>query len=187
MNVYDFDGTLYTGDSTFDFIRFLMARHPELLGRIPSIAAEFARFKFLKWQDKTDFKEKMFGMFALVPDMEEEVRLFWRKNRNKLKKYYRQTAMEGDLVISASPEFLIVPACRILGIERVIGSRVDMKTGRYTGINCRGSEKIRRLRVLTDEKIEDFYSDSHADDPLAALAERAWMVRGESITPWKTK
>lgn len=184
MNVYDFDGTLYAGDSTFDFLRFLMRRYPRMLLRLPAIGAEFAKYR-MKKQDKTAFKEKMYGVFALVPDMSAEVALFWKSHDKKLKKYYEKTRREDDMVISASPEFLIAPACSRLGIRRVLGSRVDMKTGRYTGINCHGKEKIARLRSVTQENVEDFYSDSHADDPLAAAARRAFMVKGEKLSPWK--
>ena len=28
IDVYDFDGTIYDGDSTVDFVRFCLRRHP---------------------------------------------------------------------------------------------------------------------------------------------------------------
>ena len=28
MNIYDFDGTLYAGDSTMDFLKFSLKKHP---------------------------------------------------------------------------------------------------------------------------------------------------------------
>ena len=36
-------------------------------------------------------------------------------------------------------------------------------------------------------EIEDFYSDSHSDDPMAGIAKRAFMVRGEKLSEWKMK
>ena len=184
MNIYDFDGTLYDGDSTFDFMRFLFGRYPRIALRMPYIVGEFTKYK-CRLQDKTDFKEKLYRVFAAVPDMEREVRLFWESHDDKLKKYYKTTRTETDVVISASAEFLITPACRELGITRVIGSRVDMTTGKYTGLNCHGAEKIVRFRALyPDEPIEEFFSDSHADDPLARVAKRAWMVKGERLSHW---
>ncbi len=183
MNVYDFDGTLYSGDSTFDFMRWLMKRYPKVLARLPYIAKEFARYR-MKKQTKTVFKEKLYRVFTLVPDMESEVALFWESHLKKLKNYYQTTKKADDMVISASAEFLILPACETLGIQRVLGSVVDMKTGKYTGVNCHGEEKIRRLREVTQEKVDEFYSDSHADDPLAGIAEKAWMVKGEKLVKW---
>ena len=35
MNIYDFDGTLYDGDSTFDFIVFSLKKHPALVRFLP--------------------------------------------------------------------------------------------------------------------------------------------------------
>ncbi len=31
MNVYDFDGTIYSGDSTIDFYLFCLRKQPEIL------------------------------------------------------------------------------------------------------------------------------------------------------------
>jgi len=187
VNVYDFDGTLYAGDSTADFIAFLMRRHPELLSELPAIGLAFGRLA-LKRCTKTVTKERLYRMFTRVPDMEGEVVLFWKTHRKNLKKWYQTTKKPDDLVISASPEFLVIPGCALLGINRVMASRVDMKTGRYTGVNCHGKEKITRLEAnFPGERVEDFYSDSHADDPLAAYAQRAFMVRGEKLSPWKMK
>ena len=35
MNVYDFDKTIYRGDSTKDFYFFLLRRHPVLIRYLP--------------------------------------------------------------------------------------------------------------------------------------------------------
>lgn len=35
--------------------------------------------------------------------------------------------------------------------------------------------------------IDEFYSDSHSDDPLARLAKQAFLVKGEKLTPWEFK
>ena len=36
-------------------------------------------------------------------------------------------------------------------------------------------------------KIDEFYSDSYSDQPLADLAKRAFLVRGEDVLPWDAK
>ena len=35
IDVYDFDGTIYDGDSTVDFTRFCLRRHPGVLAGLP--------------------------------------------------------------------------------------------------------------------------------------------------------
>ena len=134
----------------------------------------------------TAFKENVYRIFSDVPDMPGEVELFWDKKIKRIKRWYGAVSREDDLVISASPEFIVGPACERIGIRNVIASRVDPATGRFDGINCRDEEKIRRMReTFPNEKVEDFYSDSHADDPLARIAERAFWVKGEKVSPWR--
>lgn len=37
IDVYDFDGTIYDGDSTVDFTRFCLRRHPGVLAGLPKL------------------------------------------------------------------------------------------------------------------------------------------------------
>ena len=37
MNIYDFDGTLYHGDSTMDFLKYSFKKHPSLLRFLPAM------------------------------------------------------------------------------------------------------------------------------------------------------
>ena len=67
----------------------------------------------------------------------------------------------------------------------LLGSVVDPKTGRNMKENCYGSEKVVRfLNKYPNHKIEQFYSDSYSDDPLAQLAQESYLVKGTEITPW---
>ena len=113
---------------------------------------------------------------------------FWQANFSRIKSWYPPRHREDDVVISASPEFLIRPACAKLGIRCVIGSPVDKHTGHFLGPNCHGAEKVSRFHArFPGAGIDAFYSDSHSDDPLAALAKEAWLVKGERLEPWGKK
>ena len=90
-------------------------------------------------------------------------------------------------MISASPYFLLRPICDELGIKHLIASDVDVKTGLYTGENCHGDEKVRLFKEKYGGEIDEFYSDSHNDDPLARLSKKAFMVKGSKLTPWEFK
>ena len=66
-----------------------------------------------------------------------------------------------------------------------MASRVDAHTGAYTGVNCWGAEKVCRFREkFGDAQIETFYSDSLSDSPLAEIAQKAWIVRGDEMIAW---
>jgi phosphatidylglycerophosphatase C len=60
-------------------------------------------------------------------------------------------AMHERVIVTASPEILVRPLGEMIGADRVIGTRLKFSAdGRLTpeldGINCRGAEKVRRLR-----------------------------------------
>lgn len=183
MNVYDFDNTILRGDSSARFFAWCLRRYPRMWRDMPGQALNGLLF-ILGVRPKQAFKQRMFHYFALI-DMDEALEGFWRDNMPRIKAWYRKTHRPDDVVISASPEFLIRPACASLGIRSVMGSPVDQRTGEYRGPNCHGAEKVRRfLEVYPDATIENFYSDSHSDDPLAHIAQKAWLVKGEQVTKW---
>ena len=184
MNVYDFDNTILRGDSSARFFAWCLTHCPSMWRDLPGQALNGLLF-ILKIRPKQAFKQRMFHYFALI-DMDKVLNDFWRANIPRIKAWYHKTHRDDDVVISASPEFLIRPACEKLGIRAVMGSPVDRYTGMYSGANCHGAEKVRRFRaVYPDAVIENFYSDSHSDDPLAELAQKAWLVKGEQLLPWR--
>ena len=117
-----------------------------------------------------------------VPDADAWAEDFWRTHERRFRPWYLAQKQPDDLVVSASPEFLLAPACRRLGIRPPIASRVDARTGRYTGLNCKGAEKVSRFREqYPDAEIGQFYSDSRSDAPLAHLARRAFLRPGRFL------
>ncbi len=187
MNVYDFDKTIYDGDSTADFYIFSLKRHKMILTLLPSLAAAFLNFYVFHRGTKTIFKQKMYR-FLTFCDTERDVEDFWKENKVKIKKYYLEQQKPDDIIISASPEFLLKPICREIKINHLIASVVDPKTGKYSGENCHGEEKVRRLyNEFPNAKIDEFYSDSHSDDPLAKIALKAFMVNKNDLSPWQFK
>lgn len=183
MNAYDFDKTIYNGDSTVDFFLFALKQQPALLHCLPRQAAAFCLYAAGRI-GKTQLKERFFCFLSCIdaPALAEE---FWNENRHKIYDWYLSQQKADDIVISASPEFLLAPICRRLGITRLIASRVDSKTGQFTGENCRGEEKVRRLKQEWDiDCIDDFYSDSLSDLPLARIADRAFLIQKGKVTNW---
>lgn len=182
INAYDFDETIYDGDSTRDFYFFCLKRHLGVIFFLPYQAFWFLMF-ILGIIRKTLFKEKFYIFFRAVGNIDSELEEFWKTHEKNLKKWYLEQKKDTDVIISASPEFLLSPICKKLGI-RLIASRVDRFTGKYDGENCYGNEKVIRFKNETDEEIDKFYSDSYSDTPLAKLAQTAYIVRGDKITRW---
>lgn len=186
MNVYDFDNTIYDGDSTFDFYMFCLKRHKNIAKLFPSLAGAFTKYYVFKKGTKTQFKEKMYRFLSLI-DTEKEVELFWKSHYKNIKNWYHIYQLEDDIIISASPVFLLKPICKTLGIKHLIASDVSPENGKYSGINCHGKEKVRLFRQQFNGEIDEFYSDSYSDTPLAEISKNAFMVKKDKITEWKFK
>ena len=183
MNVFDFDETIYHGDSTRDFVKYSMIHHPKALLYLPYVGYAAVRFYLFHIGTKTQFKEKMYR-FLKACDTEKDVERFWEKNLCKIKSFYRTIHRDDDLIISASPEFLLKPLEKKLCIS-VIASRVSPIDGTTTGENCYHEEKVRRFyEQHPDGIIQDFYSDSYSDEPLALLAKKAYIVDKDELIPW---
>lgn len=184
MNVYDFDKTIYNGDSTLDFYLYCLKKHPLLVRFLPKQGFGFLLYK-LKRVDKTQFKEYFYSFLQGVSDIDAEVMLFWKKNEQKMKSWYLQQKESSDVIISASPDFLLKDICARLNV-RLICSRVDGHTGKYTGKNCYGEEKVRRFQAeYGNQEIKAFYSDSQSDKPMAKLAQKSYLVKQNGLEEWK--
>ena len=183
MNVYDFDGTIYDGDSTVDFFLYALKQKPFLIRYGFKQAMGFLLYG-LKRISKTELKEYFFCFLPAI-DAEKMADDFWKQNHHKVFKWYLDQQKEDDILISASPEFLLKPICKTLGIRHLIASKVDVRSGRFTGKNCRGKEKVQRLESEYHvTHIDQFYSDSSSDLPLAQIADQAFMVVKGRVTKW---
>lgn len=184
MNIYDFDETIYYSDSTRDFYFYCLKKYPKMLLSVPKMIWAFLMY-ILGVKTKTEFKEKMYTFLRYVPDIDSALSDFWDIHESKIKDWYRNRQKQDDIIISASPEFLLEPICKRLGIKNLIASRVDKLTGKYTGENCWGEEKVKRLLgEMPDAVCEEFYSDSLSDTPLAMLAKKAMIIKGDTLIEW---
>lgn len=187
MNVYDFDKTIYDGDSTVDFYLHCIKKHPDIILCLPRQLIGVIKFK-LKIIEKTQFKEEFYCFFSKIEDIDADLRVFWDKNQYKIRNWYKEQQQLDDLVISASPEFILREICDRIGINNLIASKVDKKSGKYVGLNCYGAEKLRRYRLEYDEVLIDkFYSDSRSDSSLAEYAREAFLVKENKIKKWEKR
>lgn len=187
MNVYDWDDTIYRGDSTFGFVIYLWIHRPKTLLNLPR-TIWFGLLYALHIQPKLVFKSNLYRMFRYVEDMENVVDEYTTRHLDHVKDWYKDNQKEDDVVISASPEFLIQAFCKKVSIKTCMASRVDIHTGVYDGLNCHGEEKVRRYQeVFQNTPIENFYSDSYSDTPLAKLAKHAYIVKGDMLEDWAKK
>ena len=185
MNVYDFDQTVFWPDSSFCFIMYCLRHYPRsvLPAFVKSILPAL-RYYTEKKQDAGRLKENLFSFLPRISDIDSVVESFWMEYRKNIQQWYLRQKKEDDLIISASPEFLLSPICRELGVS-LIATPMEKYTGKIHGLNCHDREKVRRFRMeYPCVKPEKFYSDSLSDSPMAELAELAYLVSREQIAPW---
>ena len=187
MNVFDFDGTIYDGDSSSHFYFYCLKNYPKTSRLIPRTLLYGIGFGFKIVKKKT-FKQKLFSIVSLIDDIDKAVLDFWAAHEKNIHKWYMEMKKPTDVIISASPEFLLEPICKKLGAECMMATRVDKKTGLFHGENCHGKEKVDRFyEQYPNGEIEEFYSDMYCDAPLAELAKKAFIVKGENLSPWNFK
>ena len=183
MNVFDFDGTIHQGDSSAAFYFYNLRRHPVILLDLPVQAYAAIRYYLFNIGTKTACKEKFYTYFKRI-DAVKEANRFWQKRIDHIKPFYKEIHKDSDLIISASPEFFLKPLEELLDIT-VMASPVSPKDGKTNGENCYHEEKVRRFKErFENAEIDDFYSDSLADEPLAKMAKRAYFVDGDKINEW---
>lgn len=183
LTVYDFDGTIYDGDSTFDFIKFLIKKDKSIILHIPKMLLYLIKYK-LNIITKETMKESFFEIFNKFDNIDDLVNEFWSKNNNKLKDFFTQKkSHKNDIIASASPTFILKPIAEYYKVKYLFASPVDKKTGKYNGINCHGVEKVRLINnKYKDCIIEKMYSDdASADKPLLEIANKSYIVKKNRI------
>ena len=185
MNVYDFDNTIYAGDSTRDFYCYCIKKRPRSLVRLFTLAG-IGFLYFIGKTTKTALKQRFFLFLRDVSDIDAALKDFWDAHIGNIYEWYIKARQPDDVIISASPEFLLRPACERLGVKTLIASPVDKYTGKYAGLNCDGEEKAKRFKQqFPDSQADKFYSDSDSDLPMALPAREAYKVKGGKINKWE--
>lgn len=182
MNIYDFDKTIYNGDSSVDFFKYCLKKNKKIIILLPKIVIAMLLY-ILKIYDKEKFKSVFFSFVKYFKNIDQIVLEFWEYKKYKLKNFYLKNAQKDDIIISASPEFLLKPIAVHYKFT-LIATNVDENTGELIGKNCYGEEKLKRLNKMKIKKCNCFYSDSTSDLPLSKIAKKAYIVKKENILEW---
>lgn len=181
VNAYDFDETIYDGDSSVDFFKYAIKQKKRIILNFFVIGFAGAMY-LLKLREKEYFKTVFFSFVRYFDDVDKLVESFWDKNDDKIKKFYLEKQKNTDYVISASPEFLLAPIAKKIGFN-LIATDVEKKTGKLKSKNCYGEEKVRRFKK-TNNTVKEFYTDSLSDEPMCKIAQEAFIVDDKKIIPW---
>ena len=186
---FDFDGTLTVRDSFNAFLAWragplrlalgLIALLPALSryvlkrdrGRLKAAAARV----FLRGVGRADLagEAAAFAQYSFASLLRPDALAKWAEHQ-------RKGAML--VIVTASPEILVAPFAEQLGAHMLLGTRLSFDedgrvTGALDGLNCRGEEKVRRLRQALgeDTKLQAAYGDTAGDVEMLRLAEQPGM------------
>ena len=133
MRVFDFDNTIYDGESSVDFFKYFLVRYPhKVIKYVPTFIKGVVRYKLGKLSIDDLFSEcsKMFRecceAFDNIPG---KIELFWDKHEKDVKPAFRDMLLPDDVILSASPEVVLKEICKRMGVKNVIGSDLDIETG----------------------------------------------------------
>lgn len=197
LALFDFDGTITTGDTFTSFLRFAVRPSraavggvllsPLILGyRLKKIAASRARPVVARvsfWGKRADSVRELGRRYAneVLPGV------LRRRALDRIEWHQRQ----GDLVIvvSASLDVYLDPWCQSFGVERIcteLEERNGRLTGRYCQGDCSGSAKVQRILErydLSRYPVIYAYGDTLEDREMLELAHRKYY-RWQEIRHW---
>jgi len=191
--VFDFDGTLYNGESGVLFTRYLLGKKKFFTFFIKYFPMLFC-YKF-RIQDELMLRSITRGIFANRTTEEvEAVANYFALTiipRNILSRQMdilrdHQKLNHRCIIVSRAYDCYLYPWAKSMGINEVIPTRLAKATDqRYTGElaepSCNGPKKVEYLSMLLGDRnrYEIYaYGDSKGDDELISWADHGYWVKG---------
>lgn len=184
---FDFDGTLTIRDSFSSFLKWRAGPRGWLVGclRLAPAALAYAFHRDRGRIKAAAVKEFLKGVTRT--QLEADARAFAEKYSRSLlrpdavltwKRWRNEPVQLG--IVTASPEIVVAPFARGLGADYLIGTTLafdaqDRVIGGYTSPNCRGPEKVVRLKQAfgPDFELRAAYGDTTGDREMIAMAQIA--------------
>ena len=190
---FDFDGTLTRRDTLFPFLLHL-AGYFKLFNKIIYLSPILAGYA-LSFIRNDIAKVKVLRCFLANMEMNKVQQFAQQFAEQELPGLLRPEAMQRlawhkqqghrCVVVSASLEIYLRPWASKVGIDDVLGSRLEAlddgrTSGKLLGENCFGAEKMRRLEILLGPR-EGYtlyaYGDSRGDKELLSAADFAFFKK----------
>ncbi|MFR3196743.1 MAG: haloacid dehalogenase-like hydrolase [Bifidobacterium longum] len=193
MRVFDFDGTIYDGESLFDLYLYSARHDPKVFRYIAPVLRYAVKYKL----GRATLEQMEYGVGKMtegyltelsrskrVASVEQLVDDFWDRYYARIKPWYQPES--DDVILTASFGLTVGEVCRRLGVRNLVASEVDVETMKVTYLNF-NTNKTKRFRELygPDAVIDEFYTDSKFDQPMIDMARHAFMVKGDTITQVK--
>lgn len=189
LAVFDFDGTLTYCDSLLPFLRSIAGR-TYFCGRILRLVPVLVRLRtgMITQHCAKEMFLKEFVSGRSVEEINRKAAEFAAAGLCRLcnpaaveRMQWHQEQGHRVILLSASPAVYLQPWAELQKLDQVLGTELEVEdrkfTGRIAGQNCRGPEKMLRLRAyLEDHPAEEIfaYADGRSDKEVLAFADHAF-------------
>jgi len=179
MRVFDFDNTLYDGETMVDFFHFMVEKKEELkkyksivnfflnLYNHNMLPMNLVRKCIDKYKGELNYSTK---------NLDKYVDEFWELHRDKIMKDMIQKVKKDDVIITASLDFLLKPIIKDLPTKNIICTEVDIEHKKVDCV-CYKENKVKKYREkYKDIPIDELYTDSYADKPLMQISKKVYLI-----------
>lgn len=180
LKVFDFDNTIYRGESSIDLAIYMIRNNKKIILYLPTIFSSLVQYKLcIVGKERliniiNDFCE---AVMTGDEDVSAIVESFWRTHSHKLNKRILELIGPEDIIITAGPDYLLNGIKDRLHTDHIISSEVDMDTGRFTYLNFKDNKVKRYKELYGDRPIDIFYTDSYNDRALMEISNQVFLVK----------
>lgn len=184
--IYDFDKTIYNGETNIDFTKFVFKNYKKY--RLKILKYSILSLFYIKNLKKS---KEIFFSYLNNENIEEIKKIrdeFWEFKKDKMYSYFFKEIIENKkqadeiILISASPTFLLHEISKKLGFDKVIATDFEINNSfnsKIIGKNCKNKAKVEKLNEYlkgNEYEIISFYSDSISDKPLYDISKNKYYV-----------
>lgn len=188
---FDFDGTITSKDTLFDFIAFYFGTKKLLTGLI--ILSPILILYKLGFIKNNVAKQKLFSYFfrnKSIIQFNENCNKYSKRINSIIRKEiinkirWHQEQGHITIIISASIKNWIEPWATEMKFDKILATEISITnntiTGEFSSPNCYGQEKVNRLLSeypAKNEYILYAYGDSNGDKQLLELADYPTLIK----------
>lgn len=184
MNVYDFDNTIYDGETLVDFAMYYIKHDIRIWKYVPKLLIIAFKDKFHMFTVEEALKAYasfLEGYLITLDDIQENVVKFWDENEHKIKPWYDEVRRDDDIIVSGTTDFLLDEIMKRMGIKNYISSKINMETGKFDQL-CFLENKVKLFnQYYPDAHIDNFYTDSMNDKAMMDIADNVYFITDDKI------
>lgn len=183
MNVFDFDNTIYDGETLIDFALHYVRTDPKIWKYVPKlliICFKDAFHLFSVEEAIEAYASFLEGYFIHIKTLDEDVIKFWNKNEKKIKPWYNEIRQDDDIIVSGSTDFCLMKLWKEWVLKTMSVLQL-IKTGKFKRL-CFLENKVKIFNELyPNAHIDNFYTDSMNDKAMMDIADHVYLVNGNKI------